>query len=123
VLEKGSTASGERSSPSHFMSVPKPAPESDFPAREEERVAPIVNLPVNALTDGGDPTKEIRTLIEQLHRSARDTRAQLETVQREKEKVSRQLDTAMEELGTARNREAELRSRFVEITFRNQRAR
>lgn len=98
------------------MSAPQPVPDADLPARQEDRGTPIVNLPVSSLTDGADPTTEIRNLIEQLHRTARDTRAQLEKVQREKEMAVLQFESANADLQIARNREAELRSRFVEIT-------
>jgi CheY-like chemotaxis protein len=98
------------------MSLPQPASGAEFPVRSEGHPPPIVNLPVNALTDEADPTMEIRNLIDQLHRTNRDTRAQLDSAVREKETVAFQLATALADLQTARTREAELRSRFVEIT-------
>ncbi len=70
---------------------------------------PITNLPVNALSDDTDPTREIRTLIEQLQQTARDARTQLKVAEDERTEMAAQLELA-------RRQNDELRAHFVEIT-------
>ncbi len=70
---------------------------------------PITNLPVNALSDDTDPTREIRSLIEQLQQTARDARTQAKTAEDERNEFAAQLDLA-------RRQNEELRAHFVEIT-------
>src|SRR5687767_12256804 len=98
------------------MSKPRAIAEPDFLRQPARRSATIVNLPVTALSEDSDPTADLRNLIEQLHRTAQDARAQVQATEQEKELAANQLEMALAELHTARDREVELRSRFVEIT-------
>ncbi len=94
------------------MSQPKPKfTEIDFASVLQDRRAPtpITNLPVNALTDDTDPTKEIRALIEQLQQTNRDSRTQLRNAEDERNELATQLELA-------RRQNDELRAHFVEIT-------
>ncbi len=90
------------------MSQSKPKfAEIDFSDRRAP--LPITNLPVTALSDDTDPTREIRTLIEQLQQTARDARAQARASEDERNEMATQLETA-------RRQNEELRAHFVEIT-------
>ncbi|HEY2341748.1 MAG TPA: hypothetical protein VGH90_01905, partial [Chthoniobacteraceae bacterium] len=94
------------------MSQSKPKfTEIDFGSASQDRRSPlpITNLPVNALSDDTDPTREIRSLIEQLQQTARDARAQLKAAEDERNDFAAQLDLA-------RRQNDELRAHFVEIT-------
>jgi CheY-like chemotaxis protein len=94
------------------MSQSKPKfTEIDFGSATPDRrtALPITNLPVNALSDDTDPTREIRSLIEQLQQTARDARAQLKAAEDERNDFAAQLDLA-------RRQNDELRAHFVEIT-------
>lgn len=83
-------------------------------ADSEAAQATVVDIPEpKGELDAG---RELLTLIEQLRRNARDSRAQLHDVQRENDNLSHQLENALAELHISRSRESELRSRFVEIT-------
>ena len=66
--------------------------------------------------DDTDPTRELRPLIEQLHRTAIEAGNQRAKVERDRENIAGQLEDALAELHTARERETLLRSRFIEIT-------
>ena len=90
---------------------------SDFvPKGARALPAPITHLPVNALTDTIDPTREIRALIEQLQISARDARGVARNLQEEKEELGAQLENALRQIDQLRSNEREIRSQFVEIT-------
>ena len=78
--------------------------------------SPITNLPVNALTDDLDPTREIRSLIEQLQQSARDARNQTRTVEHERDDLATQLEQTLNQIEQLRANEREFRAQFVEIT-------
>ena len=78
--------------------------------------APITHLPINALTDTIDPTREIRSLIEQLQIAARDARLNAQTLEDEKDEVGVQLENALRQIDQLRSNEREIRSQFVEIT-------
>ncbi|MEO7318308.1 MAG: response regulator [Chthoniobacteraceae bacterium] len=78
--------------------------------------APITHLPVNALTDTIDPTREIRSLIEHLQISARDARLNALALEHEKDELSSQLESALLQIDQLRSNEREIRSQFVEIT-------
>lgn len=97
---------------------PHPQPDfSDFlPSRERRVPSPITNLPVNALTDDLDPTREIRSLIEQLQQASRDARAQTLRAEQEKGDLASQLETALVQVEQLRAKERESRAQFVEIT-------
>ncbi|MDB6174602.1 MAG: Response regulator receiver protein [Chthoniobacteraceae bacterium] len=97
----------------------QPEPFSDFENRPKKRVndlSPIINLPVNAMIDEVDPTRDIRSLIDELQRAARESREQTQLSERENERLTVKLETALAELRAAGTREAELRSRFLEVT-------
>ena len=98
------------------MSLPQTASNSEFLKQPSPSEPPITCLPVNALINDTDPTRDIRALIEQLNATARDACAQVQAAEREKESLAGQLEKALAELHTARNREADFQSRFVEIT-------
>lgn len=85
--------------------------EIDFSIAMPERRGPlpITNLPVNALTDDTDPTREIRALVEQLQMSAKDARAKLHVSEQEKMEMIAKLELS-------RIQSDELRAHFVEIT-------
>ena len=90
---------------------------SEFlPKKERRSPLPITNLPVNALTEGNDPTLEIRTLIEQLQETARDARGQVRAVEQERDAISLQLTRAEHKIEALQETERELRSHFIEIT-------
>jgi CheY-like chemotaxis protein/myosin heavy subunit len=90
---------------------------SDYIPKIERRVPlPITNLPVNALTDDLDPTREIRTLIEQLQQVSRDARTHARSAQQEKEDLAAQLEDALLQIEQLRIKERESRAQFVEIT-------
>ncbi len=78
--------------------------------------APITHLPVPAPGDAADPALEIRKLIEQLQLSARNARAESQTLQEEKEELSVQLESALRQVDQLRSNEREIRSQFVEVT-------
>ena len=78
--------------------------------------APITHLPVKMTGDSGDPTLEIRALIEQLQLAASDARTQARTLQDDKEDLSTQLENALRQIEQLRSNERENRSQFVEIT-------
>ncbi|MHA3772226.1 response regulator [Verrucomicrobiota bacterium sgz303538] len=85
---------------------------SDFdytPSRERRGPAPITNFPGNALSGDSDPTRDLRTLIEQLQQSARDSRNQLVAAVAERDELATQVDRF-------RHQNEELRAHFVEIT-------
>ncbi len=104
-------SAAQRPSSAQRMSQPKPKfTEIDYStAMDRPTPLPITNLPVNALSDDTDPTREIRTLIEQLQQSARDARTQCRTVEEQRDESARQLEIA-------RRQNEELRAHFVEIT-------
>ncbi|HSI13790.1 MAG TPA: response regulator [Chthoniobacter sp.] len=90
---------------------------SEFlPKKERRSPLPITNLPVNAISQEADPTLEIRTLIEQLQQTARDSRGQLNTAEQERDDLARELTRAHQQIEALRENERELRSHFVEIT-------
>ena len=90
---------------------------SDFGHKSVRAVpAPITHLPVNALTDTIDPTREIRSLIEHLQISARDARLNVLSLEQEKDELHAQLETALLQVDQLRSNEREIRSQFVEIT-------
>ena len=94
------------------MSQSKPKfTEIDYSSVTSDRRTPlpITNLPVNALSDDTDPTREIRSLIEQLQQTARDARTQAKVAEEERNEFAAQLDLA-------RRQNEELRAHFVEIT-------
>src|SRR5205809_594483 len=83
---------------------------SDYIQKRERRVSlPITNLPVNALTDDLDPTREIRTLIEQLQQVSRDARTQARNAQQEKDDLANQLEDALAQIDQLRIKERESR--------------
>ena len=71
-------------------------------------------MPVNALVDDTDPTREIRTLIEQLNNTARDARTQVEAAQKEKDSVAAELQQALAQLRAAQAREADVQSQAMQ---------
>jgi CheY-like chemotaxis protein len=71
---------------------------------------------VNALTDEIDPTKEIRSLIEQLQQSARDARTQARAAEQQRDEVAAQLDSTLLQIEQFRANEREFRAQFVEIS-------
>lgn len=90
---------------------------SEFlPKKERRSPLPITNLPVNAISQDADPTLEIRTLIEQLQQTARDSRNQLNAAEQERDEHARELARAHQQIEALRETERELRSHFVEIT-------
>jgi len=100
------------------MSQPQKQPDfSDLlPKRERRSPLPITNLPVNAIAEGSDPTLEIRNLIEQLQKTARDARTQVHSVEQDKDELEQKLALAKQQIETLRASERELRSHFVEVT-------
>src|SRR5690348_407269 len=64
-------------------------PKGDRPERRTP--LPITNLPVNAISQDNDPTLEIRTLIEQLQQTARDARAQVRVIEKERDTIAMEL--------------------------------
>ena len=103
-----------------FKRMSQPHKLSDYseflPKKERRSPLPITNLPVNALTEGNDPTLEIRTLIEQLQETARDARGQVRAVEQERDAISLQLTRAEHKIEALQETERELRSHFIEIT-------
>lgn len=90
---------------------------SDHPPRRERRSPlPITNLPVNAISEPSDPTQEIRTLIEELQKTARDARSQARFAESERDELERQLEDALAKVEQLRANERELRSHFTEVT-------
>ncbi|EDY17171.1 response regulator receiver protein [Chthoniobacter flavus Ellin428] len=90
---------------------------SEFQPKKERRTPlPITNLPVNAISEDSDPTLEIRNLIEQLQQTARDSRGQVHTAERERDGIALELKRAQQQIEALRENERELRSHFVEIT-------
>ncbi len=71
--------------------------------------APFINLPVSALTDEIDPTREIRTLINELQTAARDARARLISAERERDDLASQLHHSFQKI-------EQFRTQFVEIS-------
>ncbi len=67
-------------------------------------------------TPDGDASRDIGSLIEELHQNARDNRLRIEEIERENQSLQAQLETTKAELQNARAREIELRSKFTEIT-------
>ncbi len=66
-------------------------------------------MPVNASSDTSDPTREIRSLVDQLQQSARDARNQIRTAEAERDDMAAQANHF-------RQQNEELRARFIEIT-------
>ncbi len=91
---------------------------SEFlPKKEARRGAlPITNLPVNAISEENDPTLEIRTLIEQLQQTARESREQSRAAEQERDALALDLARAQQQIEALRTNERELRSHFVEVT-------
>ena len=99
------------------QSQPKLSAYSEFHPKHEGRTPlPITNLPVNAISEDADPTLEIRTLIEQLQQTARDSRTQARATEQERDALSAQLAHAEKEIEALRENERDLRSHFVEVT-------
>lgn len=98
----------------------KPNQLSDYteflPKTERRSPLPITNLPVNAISEEIDPTLEIRTLIEQLQQTARDSRAQVRTLEQERDGMVTALARAEQQIEALQATERELRSHFVEVT-------
>ena len=100
--------------PQNLQSITDP---SDFPPKNGRNgPAPITHLPVHAPGVAADPALEIRKLIEQLQLSARNARAESQTLQEEKEELSVQLENALRQVDQLRSNEREIRSQFVEVT-------
>lgn len=103
-----------------FPRMSQPHKLSDYseflPKKERRSPLPITNLPVNAISQDADPTLEIRTLIEQLQQTARDSRGQLNAAEQERDELARELTRAHQQIEALRENERELRSHFVEIT-------
>lgn len=85
--------------------------DQNYPGSSRERRAPspITHLPIKGLSDDIDPTREIRTLIDQLQQSAKDARSQVRTAEAERDDMAAQADHF-------RQQNEELRARFIEIT-------
>jgi CheY-like chemotaxis protein len=98
----------------------KPHQLSDYteflPKTERRNPLPITNLPVNAISQDTDPTLEIRTLIEQLQQTARDSRTQARSFEQERDALAINLARAEQQIEALRANERELRSHFVEVT-------
>ncbi len=81
---------------------------------------PLASVPhvssLNAKAGAGDPTDEIRKLIEELQRTARDVRGELRVVEDERDRLSARLAEALAQAESLRTNERELRSQFVEVT-------
>lgn len=78
--------------------------------------APITHLPIAAVADTVDPTREIRLLVEQLQNAVQDARGNARSLQDEKEELGAQLENALRQIDQLRSNERENRSQFVEIT-------
>lgn len=90
---------------------------SDFlPSKEKRAPLPITNLPVNALSDEIDPTREIRTLIDQLQQAAKDARTQARAIEVERDEMADRLGQAALQIEQLRANEREFRAQFVEIS-------
>jgi CheY-like chemotaxis protein/uncharacterized coiled-coil DUF342 family protein len=63
--------------------------------------------PETGLSDAVDPTREIRTLIDQLHSTARDSRSQLRVLEQERDGLLLQLQETRQSLEQLRARAAE----------------
>ena len=101
------------------MSHPQPklSAYTEFhPTPEARTPLPITSLPVNALSGDADPTLEIRTLIEQLQQTARDSRGQVRVTEQEKDALGKELARAEQEIERLKENERDLRSHFVEVT-------
>jgi CheY-like chemotaxis protein/uncharacterized coiled-coil DUF342 family protein len=85
------------------------------PKRERRTLLPITKLPIDLGADG-DPTSEIRALIEQLQQSARDARVHARTAEEEKFDLAHELANAQEQIAKLTATEKELRSQFMEVT-------
>lgn len=93
---------------------------SDFsdhhPRRERRSHVPIINLPINSLSESTDPTQEIRNLLEELQKTARDARGQARGAEAERDEMERQRDEAIAKIEQLRANERELRSHFTEVS-------
>ncbi|HEX8312843.1 MAG TPA: response regulator [Chthoniobacteraceae bacterium] len=83
---------------------------ADFLPKPDRRAPlPITNLPVNALTDEVDPTREIRSLIDQLQQTAKDGKSQVRALEMERDQLHGQLGQAAVQI-------EQFRAQFVEIS-------
>ncbi len=101
------------------MSQPQPKHEeyTEFVPQAEPRTPlAIASLPETAMTAEADPTMEIRSLIEQLQKTARDARGQAQTALQERDALALQFARAEQQIQVLRETELDLRSHFVEVT-------
>jgi CheY-like chemotaxis protein/chromosome segregation ATPase len=68
------------------------------------------------LSQGTDPTEDLRNLIEELQAAARNARAELRVVEVERDDLALQLEESLVRVDRLRANERELRSKFVEVT-------
>ena len=96
--------------------IPLTNPADFAPKSVRPAPAPITHLPINTLNDALDPTREIRSLVEQLQNAAENARTDARNLQDEKDELGAQLENALRQIDQLRSNERENRSQFVEIT-------
>ena len=96
---------------------PKHTEYTEFVPQDERRTPlSIASLPEAAMSEESDPTLEIRSLIEQLQKTARDARAHARTAEQERDAMAHQFARAGQQIEVLRETELDLRSHFVEVT-------
>ena len=98
-----------------MTSEPNPHP-SAAPKKRERETATIIPLPVHSMIDDNDPTRDLRSLIEELQSSVSDGIEEIKKAERENENLAQQLERANSELHCGREREIDLRARLTEAT-------
>ena len=90
---------------------------TEFVAQSARRTPlSIANLPEEAINEEADPTLEIRSLLEQLQKTARDARVHARTVELERDALAHQFARAQQQIEVMKETETDLRSHFVEVT-------
>lgn len=85
------------------------------PSKRRASTAPSP-IPANAPGEEADPTLEIRTLIERLQQVSRVSSSKVQALEAEKRTLTDELERARTQISQHRDKEAELRAKFVEIS-------
>jgi len=90
--------------------------EAPTPAFRASGLRPAAAPPSDPLAQGGDPTEDLRHLIEELQAATRQARAELRVVEVERDDLALQLEESLVRVDRLRVNERDLRSKFVEVT-------
>lgn len=96
--------------------LPDPEPSSLGAPSKRRGPTPASQSLGSGLGEESDPTLEIRTLIERLQQVSRVSRSKVEALETDNRTLASELERARAEINQHRDKEADLRAKFVEIS-------